>query len=78
MNMNLVRKVLYNLFINDVALALFQTAIIGDDKAEMFRSKVTSRINMLNILQIGLIIAGSVMFLAFMISYFVCRSKKLK
>ncbi|XP_006026688.1 platelet glycoprotein 4 [Alligator sinensis] len=59
-------------------LWLNETAIIGDDKAEMFRSKVTSRINMLNILQIGLIIAGSVMFLAFMISYFVYRSKKLK
>ncbi|XP_019399184.1 PREDICTED: platelet glycoprotein 4 isoform X2 [Crocodylus porosus] len=59
-------------------LWLNETAIIGDDKAEMFRSKVTSRINMLNMLQIALIIVGSVMFLAFMISYFVCRSKEFK
>ncbi|NXJ78163.1 CD36 protein, partial [Trogon melanurus] len=59
-------------------LWLNETAVIGDAKAEMFRNKVTSRVQMLSMLQMVLIIAGSVLFLAFMGSYFICRSKKLK
>ncbi|NXF04090.1 CD36 protein, partial [Smithornis capensis] len=59
-------------------LWLNESAVIGDEKAEMFRSKVTGRVQMLNILQMALMIAGSVLFLAFMGSYFICRSKKLK
>ncbi|XP_009867856.1 PREDICTED: platelet glycoprotein 4-like, partial [Apaloderma vittatum] len=59
-------------------LWLNETAVIGDAKAEMFRNKVTSRVQMLSMLQMVLIISGSVLFLAFMGSYFICRSKKLK
>ncbi|XP_009975825.1 PREDICTED: platelet glycoprotein 4 isoform X2 [Tauraco erythrolophus] len=59
-------------------LWLNETAVIGDVKAEMFRNKVTGRVQMLNMLQMVLIIAGSVLFVAFMGSYFICRSKKLK
>ncbi|NWS65805.1 CD36 protein, partial [Crotophaga sulcirostris] len=59
-------------------LWLNESAVIGDEKAEMFRSKVTSRVQFLSVLQMVLIIAGSVLFLAFMGSYFICRSKKLK
>lgn len=58
--------------------ALFQSAVIGDEKAEMFRNKVTGRVQLLGVVQMVLIIAGSVLFLAFMGSYFICRSKKLK
>ncbi|NXA30721.1 CD36 protein, partial [Eudromia elegans] len=59
-------------------LWLNESAVIGDEKAEMFRGKVTNRVQMLSVLQMALIIAGSVLFLAFMVSYFICRSKKLK
>ncbi|NXE45680.1 CD36 protein, partial [Casuarius casuarius] len=59
-------------------LWLNETAVIGDVKAEMFRNRVTNRVQMLSLLQMVLIIAGSVLFLAFMVSYFICRSKKLK
>ncbi|NXO57113.1 CD36 protein, partial [Aramus guarauna] len=59
-------------------LWLNESAVIGDAKAEMFRSKVTGRVQMLSVLQMVLMIAGSVLFLAFMGSYFICRSKKLK
>ncbi|NXM69225.1 CD36 protein, partial [Serilophus lunatus] len=59
-------------------LWLNESAVIGDEKAEMFRNKVTNKVQMLNILQLALLIAGSVLFLAFMGSYFICRSKKLK
>ncbi|XP_054255931.1 platelet glycoprotein 4 [Indicator indicator] len=59
-------------------LWLNETAVIGDEKAEMFRKKVTGPIYFLNVLQLSLLIAGSVLFLAFMGSYFACRSKKLK
>uniref|UniRef100_A0A8D0FIG4 Platelet glycoprotein 4 n=1 Tax=Strix occidentalis caurina TaxID=311401 RepID=A0A8D0FIG4_STROC len=59
-------------------LWLNESAVIGDAKAEMFRNKVTSRVQMLSVLQMVLMIAGSVLFLAFMGSYFICRSKKLK
>ncbi|XP_010164697.1 platelet glycoprotein 4 isoform X2 [Antrostomus carolinensis] len=59
-------------------LWLNESAVIGDDKAEMFRNKVTGRVQMLSVLQLALMIAGSVLFLAFMGSFFICRSKKLK
>ncbi|XP_072722958.1 platelet glycoprotein 4 [Ciconia boyciana] len=59
-------------------LWLNESAVIGDAKAEMFRNKVTGRVQMLSVLQMVLMIAGSVLFLAFMGSYFICRSKKLK
>ncbi|NXM07594.1 CD36 protein, partial [Tyrannus savana] len=59
-------------------LWLNESAIIGDEKAEMFRNKVTNRVQLLNILQLGLMVGGSVLFLAFMGSYFICRSTKLK
>ncbi|NXG17773.1 CD36 protein, partial [Grallaria varia] len=59
-------------------LWLNESAVIGDEKAEMFRNKVTGPIQLLNTLQMTLMITGSVLFLAFMGSYFICRSKKLK
>ncbi|NXC75181.1 CD36 protein, partial [Anhinga anhinga] len=59
-------------------LWLNESAVIGDAKAEMFRNKVTGRVQMLSVLQMVLMITGSVLFLAFMGSYFICRSKKLK
>ncbi|NXQ86851.1 CD36 protein, partial [Nyctibius grandis] len=59
-------------------LWLNESAVIGDEKAEMFRNKVTGPVRMLGILQMVLMIAGAVLFLAFMGSYFICRSKKLK
>ncbi|NXD79271.1 CD36 protein, partial [Halcyon senegalensis] len=59
-------------------LWLNESAVIGDAKAEMFRKKVTGPVQFLNLLQMVLIISGSVLFLAFMVSYFICRSKKLK
>ncbi|NXK93013.1 CD36 protein, partial [Formicarius rufipectus] len=59
-------------------LWLNESAVIGDEKAEMFREKVTGPVQLLNILQMALMITGSVLFLAFLGSYFICRSKKLK
>ncbi|KAK2535592.1 Cd36 [Columba livia] len=59
-------------------LWLNESAVIGDEKAEMFRNKVTGRVQMLSVLQMALMIAGSVLFVAFLGSYFICRSKKLK
>ncbi|NXK04094.1 CD36 protein, partial [Herpetotheres cachinnans] len=59
-------------------LWLNESAVIGDEKAEMFRNKVTGRVQMLSVLQMSLMIGGSVLFLAFIGSYFICRSKKLK
>ncbi|KAM9204335.1 platelet glycoprotein 4 isoform 1-T2 [Mergus octosetaceus] len=59
-------------------LWLNESAVIGDAKAEMFRKKVSGRVQMLSLLQMVLIITGSVVFLAFLGSYFICRSKKLK
>ncbi|NXD71492.1 CD36 protein, partial [Eolophus roseicapillus] len=59
-------------------LWLNESAVIGDEKAEMFRTKVTGRVQMLHMLQMVLMIAGAVLFVAFMGSYFICRSKKLK
>ncbi|NXL17202.1 CD36 protein, partial [Setophaga kirtlandii] len=59
-------------------LWLNESAVIGDEKAEMFRTKISDKLQMLSTLQMALIIAGSVIFLAFLGSYFICRSKKLK
>ncbi|NWR10593.1 CD36 protein, partial [Paradoxornis webbianus] len=59
-------------------LWLNESAVIGDEKAEMFRNKISSRLQLLNIVQLGLIIGGCVLFVAFLGSYFTCRSKKLK
>nr|XP_009941872.1 PREDICTED: platelet glycoprotein 4 isoform X2 [Opisthocomus hoazin] len=59
-------------------LWLNESAVIGDEKAEMFRKRVTGRVQMLSVLQMVLMIAGSVLFVAFLGSYFICRSKKLK
>ncbi|NWX21900.1 CD36 protein, partial [Aegotheles bennettii] len=59
-------------------LWLNESAIIGDEKAEMFRNKVTRPVLLLSVLQMVLIISGCVLFLAFMGSFFICRSKKLK
>lgn len=57
-------------------LWLNETGTIGDEKAEMFRRTVTGKINLLGLVEIVLISVGSVMFVAFMISYCACRSKK--
>lgn len=59
-------------------LWLNESAVIGDEKAEMFRAKISSKLQMLSMLQLALIIGGSVLFLAFLGSYFICMSKKLK
>uniref|UniRef100_A0A8C3T5Q7 Platelet glycoprotein 4 n=2 Tax=Chelydra serpentina TaxID=8475 RepID=A0A8C3T5Q7_CHESE len=58
-------------------LWLNETAIIDDEKAAMFRSKVISPIKLLNLLQVVLIIVGCMMFLAFIVSYCICRSNTL-
>uniref|UniRef100_A0A8C5RCM5 Platelet glycoprotein 4 n=1 Tax=Laticauda laticaudata TaxID=8630 RepID=A0A8C5RCM5_LATLA len=55
-----------------------KTAIIGDEKAELFRSKVTDKIKLLNIIQILLITLGSGMFLGFFIAFCICRKKNSK
>uniref|UniRef100_A0A670YI19 Platelet glycoprotein 4 n=1 Tax=Pseudonaja textilis TaxID=8673 RepID=A0A670YI19_PSETE len=55
-----------------------KTAIIGDENAELFRSKVTDKIKLLNIIQIVLITLGSVMFLGFFIAFCACRKKSSK
>nr|XP_028602948.1 platelet glycoprotein 4 isoform X2 [Podarcis muralis] len=59
-------------------LWLNETAIIDDKKAEFFREKVTNKIKLLHLLQAVLIIAGSVMFLGFLVSFLVCRAQKSK
>ncbi|NWW71688.1 CD36 protein, partial [Climacteris rufus] len=59
-------------------LWLNESAVIGDEKAKMFRTQISGRVQMLNTLQMALLIGGSVLFLAFLGSYFICRSKKLK
>ncbi|NXO24271.1 CD36 protein, partial [Cisticola juncidis] len=59
-------------------LWLNESAVIGDEKAKMFRSKISGRLQLLSTLQMALIIGGSVLFLAFLGSFFICRSKKLK
>lgn len=59
-------------------LWLNETGTIGDEKAEMFRSQVTGKINLLGLVEKALLGVGSVMFVAFMISYCACRSKNGK
>ncbi|NWZ98733.1 CD36 protein, partial [Nesospiza acunhae] len=59
-------------------LWLNESAVIGDEKAEMFRTKISGKLQLLSTLQMALMIGGSVLFLAFLGSYFICRSKKLK
>ncbi|XP_007430334.1 platelet glycoprotein 4 isoform X1 [Python bivittatus] len=59
-------------------LWLNETAIIGDEQAELFRSKVTSKVKLLHLIQTLLIIVGSVMFLGFLIAFFVCRGQSPK
>ncbi|XP_039579589.1 platelet glycoprotein 4 [Passer montanus] len=59
-------------------LWLNESAVIGDEKAEMFRTKISGRLQLLKMLQMALMIGGSVLFVAFLGSYFICRSKKLK
>lgn len=59
-------------------LWLNETGTIGDEKAEMFRSQVTGKINLLGLVEMVLLGLGVVMFVAFMISYCACRSKNGK
>ncbi|XP_041489672.1 platelet glycoprotein 4 [Microtus oregoni] len=59
-------------------LWLNETGTIGDEKAEMFRSQVTGKINLLGLVEKALLGVGAVMFVAFMISYCACRSKNGK
>uniref|UniRef100_A0A2K6F9I0 Platelet glycoprotein 4 n=1 Tax=Propithecus coquereli TaxID=379532 RepID=A0A2K6F9I0_PROCO len=59
-------------------LWLNETGTIGDEKAETFRKQVTGKINLLGLVEIILLSVGVVMFVAFMISYCACRSKKVK
>ncbi|NWT14890.1 CD36 protein, partial [Vireo altiloquus] len=59
-------------------LWLNESAVIGDEKAEMFRSKISGPLQLLKMLQMALMIGGSVLFVAFLGSFFICRSKKLK
>ncbi|NXN93185.1 CD36 protein, partial [Rhinopomastus cyanomelas] len=59
-------------------LWLNESAVIGDAKAEMFRQKVTGPVQLLGVVQMALIISGAVLFLAFLGSYFICRSNTLK
>lgn len=59
-------------------LWLNETGTIGDEKAEMFRNKVTGKIKLLGMVEMILLSVGVVMFVAFMISYCACKSKKVK
>ncbi|XP_053465034.1 platelet glycoprotein 4 isoform X2 [Nycticebus coucang] len=59
-------------------LWLNETGTIGDEKAEMFRNKVTGKISLLGLIEMVLLGVGVVMFVAFMISYCACRSKRVK
>ncbi|KAF0871871.1 platelet glycoprotein 4 [Crocuta crocuta] len=59
-------------------LWLNETGTIGDEKAEMFRQRVTGKINLLGLVEIILLSVGVVMFVTFIISYCACRSKKVK
>lgn len=59
-------------------LWLNETGTIGDEKAEMFRSQVIGKINLLGLVEKALLGVGTVMFVAFMISYCACRSKNGK
>ncbi|KAF6301545.1 CD36 molecule [Rhinolophus ferrumequinum] len=59
-------------------LWLNETGTVGDEKAEMFKSQVTGKINLLGTVEMVLLSVGVVMFVAFMISYCACRSKTAK
>ncbi|KAM6201586.1 platelet glycoprotein 4 [Rhynchocyon petersi] len=59
-------------------LWLNETGTIGDEKAEMFRNQVTGKVNLLRLVEMVLLSVGVVMFVAFMISYCACKSKKVK
>ncbi|NXR46437.1 CD36 protein, partial [Hippolais icterina] len=59
-------------------LWLNESAVIGDEKAEMFRSKISGRLQLLSLLQMVLIIGGCVLFVAFLGSFFMCRAQKSK
>ncbi|XP_026577864.1 platelet glycoprotein 4-like isoform X2 [Pseudonaja textilis] len=59
-------------------LWLNETATISDAKAELFRSKVTNKIKLLNLLQLMLMVVGSVMFLGFLFAFFMCKGKSPK
>ncbi|XP_043822192.1 platelet glycoprotein 4 [Dromiciops gliroides] len=57
---------------------LNETGTIGDEKAEMFRKQVTGKISLLGLVEMVLLTIGLVTFVASMIAYCVCRSKKIK
>ncbi|XP_013930711.1 PREDICTED: platelet glycoprotein 4-like [Thamnophis sirtalis] len=59
-------------------LWLNETATITDEKAEVFRSKVTNKIKLLHFLQLALMVIGSVIFLGFLIAFFLCKGKSPK
>ncbi|XP_060052311.1 platelet glycoprotein 4 [Erinaceus europaeus] len=59
-------------------LWLNETGTIGDEKAEMFRNKVTGKIKLLGLVEMVLLGVGIVMFVAFMISYCACKSQTVK
>ncbi|XP_023400242.1 platelet glycoprotein 4 [Loxodonta africana] len=59
-------------------LWLNETGTIGDEKAELFRNRVTGKISLLGLVEMVLLSVGVVMFVAFMISYCACRLKKVK
>ncbi|KAG8142605.1 hypothetical protein E2320_005814 [Naja naja] len=59
-------------------LWLNETAIISNEKADIFRSKVTNKIKLLNFLQLALMIIGSVIFLVFLVASFLCKGKSPK
>ncbi|XP_070326008.1 platelet glycoprotein 4-like isoform X1 [Odocoileus virginianus] len=56
-------------------LWLNETATIGDEKAAMFIDQVTGKRNLFHLVQIILRSIGTVMFVAFMISYCACQVK---
>nr|XP_056702273.1 platelet glycoprotein 4 [Euleptes europaea] len=59
-------------------LWLNETAVINDEKAEFFRTKVTNKINLLHLLEAVLLIFGAVIFLGFLATYLICRAQKVK
>lgn len=59
-------------------LWLNETATVGDEKAEMFKTQVTGKIKLLGMVEMALLGIGVVMFVAFMISYCACKSKNGK
>ncbi|XP_044279082.1 platelet glycoprotein 4 isoform X2 [Varanus komodoensis] len=59
-------------------LWLNESAVISDEKAAFFRAKVTGKIKLLHLVEAVLIIVGSVMFLAFLVAFLICRTQKSK